>query len=374
MKILLVAPGAVYSTYDCYKYQLEAMHDNKEVEVQGFNYHNTLTFNRVALDKLFAHYSEADKQAVASVRSAREIILDAIVFKPDVVMFVSGTLIPPEVYIELANVRHELNRPFAIAIYFTESPYMNEMQDAFTRYADVLFVNDKYAVDRYDPDHSHYIEYLPHSFNPKVHYSGDNNRIDNKYISDVFFGGTVFKERLDMISSVSWGNTKLKLLGGWQEWGDTEQGKALDRYFVKGKIFNDNSEYAKYYRGTKIALNVHRTRGDIEGESEPLDNYKDAYSIGPRIYEAVACGAFLITDYRKEAEDIFGDTIEFFDGSEDLERKIHYWLDPAHEQERRNKADAARERIQDCTFDDRLENIILPTFREVLQLRRIKNE
>lgn len=377
MKVLLVAPGAVYSTYDCYRYYLDAMHKSSEVSVQGFNYHNMMIYHGVATDKLFPHYSQDDRAAVVSLRSARELILDAVLYKPDVVFVVSGTLIPEEVYIELLRVRHELDRPFALAMYYTESPYMDEKQEIYFKYSDVVFTNDKYSVKRFDPKGTRYVEYLPHSFDPKVHRPGNENDPNSeKYRSDVFFGGTVFKERFDMVQSINWNNVNLRLHGNWDEWVNENNPASLklQEYLINNEVYTSNAEYAKYYRNAKIALNVHRTRADIEGETNPLDNYNDAYSIGPRIYEAAACGTFIITDYRKEAEDIFGDTIEFFDSNEDLEKKIHYWLDPEHEQERINKAQAAIGKIQNCTFNDRLEHNILPVLHEVLQLRRIKNE
>lgn len=375
MKILLVAPGATWSTYDIYKYYLEVMHKSEDVQVQGFNFHNEIIYHKFATNEFFPHYSQDDLEAVVSIRAARDLILDAIIYKPDVILFVAATLVPGEIYRELLNVRAQLDRPFAIAMYFTESPYMDSMQETFIQYADVLFVNDKVSVKKFDPKGNRYVEYLPHSFNPKVHRPGnENDLILEGYESDIFFGATVFRERLDMIANIDWKNINLKLAGNWVEWLDKPEGQKLERYMLENSINIPNLEYAKYYRGTKIALNVHRTRGDIEGNDTPLDNYTDAYSIGPRLYEAVACGAFVLTDYRKEAEDLFGDTIEFFDGNDDLEKKIHYWLDPAHEQERINMANAAREKIQNCTFSDRLHDNILPTLREVLKLRRIKNE
>lgn len=374
-RILLVAPGSLWSTYDVYRGYLDVMHASPEVEVQGFNFHNTMIYHLTAMTELFPHYTVDDRNSVVTVRSARELLIDTILYKPDVVFFISGSAIPSEIYAELLNVRSEINRQFAVALYLTESPYQDSYQVLYTKYADVLFINDKYSVKDFDPTGTHYVEYLPHSFNPKVHRPGNENDLDEEvYVSDVFFGATAFRERFDMIASIDWSNVDLKLVGTWKEWQDLPEYQKIEKYIHSQSLTMSNLEYAKYYRNTKIALNVHRTRADIEGLNEELNNYTDAYSVGPRIFEAAACGAFIITDYRKEAEDIFGDTVEFFDGAQDLENKVHYWLDPAHEQERLNKAAAARERIKNCTFENRLEENILPVLHEVLKLRRIKDE
>lgn len=376
INIMIVAPGPTFSTYDVFKYYLDASRlEERFNSVDAFNFHNNIYYHRVALTKLFQYYSKEEIDSLATVRAARELLIDVIINKPHIVFVVSGTIIPHEVYRELLWVRQELDRPFALALYLTECPYVNELQDMYIQYADILFVNDKYSLERYDPDRTKYVEYLPHSFNPIVHYPGsyEDGLKDGKFNSDVLFGGTAFKERLDMLANVEWNGIDLKLLGTWQEWGNTESGIKIAPYIASSKIVVSNMELADYYRGTKIALNIHRTRGDVDGEGEELDNYIDAYSIGPRLYEASACGAFILTDFRQEAADVFGDTIEFFEGSDQLSEKLTYWLAPEHEQERLNRAEAARQKISNCTFSDRISSILLPTFDEILKLRRVKN-
>lgn len=373
MRILLISPGTIHSTYDCYKYYLDAMKENTDIgEVQGFNYHNLMMYHTESMKKYFPHYSVEDRNSIVSVRAARELLLDIITFRPDVVFVVAGGLIPIEVYKQIRLVREELNRKFAIAIYLTECPYLDREQKSFADYADVLFLNDKYSLKFFDPKGNHYIEYLPHSYNPKVHNTGIGNSdlYEQDYKSDVFFGATAFRERVDMMASIEWDGIDLRLVGNWDEWADTEAGSKLQPFAIPDSRYLHNSEYAKYYRNTKIALNVHRTRSDINGDTPQLDNYSDAYSIGPRIYEAVACGAFVLTDYRKEAEDLFGDTIEFFENDQQMEEKIRYWLDPQNEQERINRVQAAMGRISKCTFADRLNENIMPVLKEVLRLRR----
>lgn len=376
LNIMIVAPGPTFSTYDVFKYYLDAARDEKTFsDVQAFNFQSALVYHKAALDKLFPYYSSADMGSICTVRAARDLILDVIIHKPDVVFVVSGTIIPHEVYRELLMVRQELDRKFMLALYLTECPYVDDLQEAFAQYADVLFLNDKYSLDRFDPKRRRYVDYLPHSFNPKVHYPGsiEDGLLDESLQSDVLFGGTAFKERVDMLASVEWNNINLKLLGTWKEWENTTEGKRIVPYLADSKILVNNLELADYYRNTKIALNIHRTRPDVDGIGKELDNHVDAYSIGPRIYEASACGAFILTDYRKEAEDIFGDTIDFFEGSQQLSEKLAYWLHPDNQQERLNRSEAARQKIQNCTFSHRIKDYLLPVFQEIMKLRRIKN-
>lgn len=370
MKVLIVAPGPVHSTYDIYKYYLDAMKANENIEVHGFDMHNHLIYHKYAVDKMFPHFEPEDRQAIYTINSTRSLLYETIVYKPDFIFVVAGTLIPHEVYRELLNIRHHNNMHFGLALYLTECPYV-DTQEQFVQYADVLFVNDKISVKDFDPDGSHYVDYLPHSYSPEVHYDGSMNGHIYKpeYSSDVLFGGTAFVERVDMMASVNWEGVNLKLIGDKQSWLYGNGSGKLDD-FVNDKIVINNWELANYYRGTKIALNIHRTRSGFDETDEGLNNYTDAYSIGPRLYEAAACGAFILTDYRQEAVDIFGDTIDYFDTPKEMEEKIHYWLHPDNEQERMNRAIAAKERIADCTFSNRLEKYVLPVFNEISSLRR----
>src|SRR4030065_2583401 len=94
----------------------------------------------------------------------------------------------------------------------------------------------------------------------------------------------------------------------------------------------DNAELIKYYCGTKIALNHHRTivGKDSRGEELHIDQ---AYSLGPRAYEIAACGAFqLCDDTRPELQEVFGDSVATYRDGGDLRDKIAYYL--SHDDER----------------------------------------
>lgn len=371
MRIVIVAPGPIHSTYDIYRYYLDAMKQNENIDVHGFDFHNHLTYHKYAVDAMFAHRSHEFRLQAYIANSTRSLLYETIFFKPDFIFVVSGTLVPHQVYQELATLRHETNLHYGLALYLTECPYVDDLQEQMVRYADILFVNDKYSVDKFDPDRAHYVDYLPHSYNPEVHYPGNMNGhiYEAEHSSDVLFGGTGFSERVEMMANIDWSGINLKLIGDPDAWLYGSGKDKLDQYIVPIKYIN-NWELANYYRGTKIALNIHRTRSNLEGDGKEINNYTDAYSVGPRLYEAAACGSFILTDYRKEAEDIFGDTIEFFETPEQMEQKIRYWTDPEHEQERLNKAQAARQKVESYTFSNRLQNIILPEFENIMSLER----
>lgn len=368
MRILLVAPGPTHSTYDIYKYYLDAMEGNEDVVVAPFNYHNVAAWQKLAVMYYKPELPEEEATIIGASRAARELLSDVIIFQPDVVFVVSGTMLPDFIWKHLVNLRNKLTTKFAIALYLTESPYLDEMQEHFRQYADVTFVNDLYTVNKWNPDRSLHIHYLPHSFNPKVHHRmyGEEELADKK--SDVFFLGTPFYERGELLAAVDWNNIDFLLGGNWAEFCRPEDYLKLAKFNFHTTMM-PNVEVAKYYAATKVALNIHRTRPDVDGRGEVLDNHKDAYSIGPRIYEAAAGGAFILSDYRKELVDIFGDSVALFDSGKDLNREIKFWISDKADSLREEKALAAKECISECTFGHRLNNVLLPVFEEVLLQR-----
>jgi len=88
------------------------------------------------------------------------------------------------------------------------------------------------------------------------------------------------------------------------------------------------------------------------------------WSLGPRAYEIAACGAFQLSDERPELREIFGDAVATYVDGADLRRKVDYYL--THEGEREEMALEALDLVQSCSFEDRAEQILLPTIKEVL--------
>jgi len=74
------------------------------------------------------------------------------------------------------------------------------------------------------------------------------------------------------------------------------------------------------YSSAKIVLAYH------------TDWHREYNVLTTRIWEALACGAFVISDDLPMARDILGDTVVWTEGGEDLADKIEYYLE--HEQER----------------------------------------
>jgi spore maturation protein CgeB len=90
-----------------------------------------------------------------------------------------------------------------------------------------------------------------------------------------------------------------------------------------------NQDLPRHYASAKIVLNDHRP------------DMKAFGFINNRIYDATAAGALVVSDYMKEIEDIYGDTVPMYKTKEELKEILTYYL--SHEDERLKKAEQARQ-------------------------------
>ena len=350
MKILLGWPGHSHSTADiAYGYEKalrRAGHD-----VRSFDYHNRLAFYRNALHG----YAEAvpgfkRRHSVVMVLASESIILEAVEFVPDVVLLINGMGLHRRAY----DLLKQLCLP--VVILLTESPYLDEWQ---RKIADLghtagLLTNDLSSVESLSDYVGVPVAYLPHSYDTEKHRPRKSVR---HFESDVFFHGTLWPERQEILTPLGELVDDYDLhIGGINP---TDNGGVIDPNDLM-----DNREMAQYYAGAKVAINHHRTiiSGGDEGERhiEP----GEAYSLGPRAYEIAACGAFQLSDgTRPELHDVFNGHIPTYkDGAELLKLVKHYLT---HDAEREQKAAAALEAVQGCSFDDRAREIVIPFITEV---------
>lgn len=107
-------------------------------------------------------------------------------------------------------------------------------------------------------------------------------------------------------------------------YGDAWPNEVLGRYV-------DNRVLRKYYSSARIVLND--TRADM----------RELGFISNRIFDATACETLVISDYMKEIEEVYGDTVPMWKTEDELVALVKYYLDPEHEEERLLKAKRARE-------------------------------
>jgi spore maturation protein CgeB len=354
IRILLVAPGSLYSTYDTYRYYFDALKRNERVqELRGFSFHHVVEYHALAREAMLEHHGIYFGSEVEDiVRAARELILELILDKPDVIMFIDGTKFPEEALKEMRRILKYTGQPTLLACYMTEAPYINDILLRYQRLFDVVFLNDKKEVENRNPDGRRYIDYLPHSFNPLVHYPFE---VDDIYKRDVFFCGTIFPERANILGDVNWTGIDAYIAGATSLATDEDVEK-LSKFGILDQGTLPNQTVAEYYRGSKISINLNRVYGwTPKHEVQNIENDR-AYSVGPRVIEAAACGAFILSEPRPELEEIFGDSIPTFTNGKQLEELIRYYL--THEEERQAKAIRSTEIVQTMTYDERSKQVV----------------
>lgn len=339
MRILLVYPGHAFSTVDV-AIGYEAALRELGQEVLAFNYHNSLSYHMVALTEWSKRnpsftFSKWDLLKIA----CESLVVQAVEFVPDVCLIVGGFALHP---VTPKLIGGRLNVP--IALLLTESPYLDKDQADMAKHVPLVFTNERNSLE-WLRKHNEHTFYLPHSFNPAVHHPQE---VNGDYETDVLFWGTMYPERAEVFNAVDWSGVNARIEGC---------------KLVDGTAENaiDNGELAKFYCGTKIALNPHRTiiGVDIDAKETTHIGKFDAWSLGPRTYEIAGCGAFQIADdSRGELREVFGDSVETFAGPEELEEKVRYYL--SHSKQREAKAEEARERVQQCAFVERAREILVP--------------
>jgi spore maturation protein CgeB len=177
------------------------------------------------------------------------------------------------------------------------------------------------------------------------------------------------KEREDLACDVSfvgsWSADReywLSQLGGVRLgiWGPAAPGNwsgHLGSSFRGGPV--NSSMTAKILAASSMTINVIRNWDDLN--AVPGSGHTSRYwGIGQnmRSFEALACGAFLLSSRTANLERLFreGEEVEFFSTESELKRKVAYYMD--HENERSRIATAGYRRVEAETYRVRFKEIL----------------
>lgn len=355
MRLMVAFPGHAIATIDCAK-GLENGLRAAGHEVTGFYYHARLAFYDVAIDA-WKERNPGFKagQGEKFLLASEPIAIEAIDFLPDAVIIVNGMALH-----QRANfLLDRLGIPLFLLC--TESPYRDWEHLAFAKqgYYSGVFVNDRVSLDFMREKSGLPVCYLPHSFDPDRHYP---QKVGSEYQSDVYFFGTWWPERRELLEPLKERANGYKFDIDGATLNLPKDGIPNVTNEMANVIPND--ELVRHYCGAKIALNHHRTIIGVGSDGEAL-HVGEAYSLGPRAYEIAACGAFQLSDdKRAELRDVFGDSVATYSGAGDLAAKIEYYL--THTAEREEMAAESLERVQNCSFQRRAEEIVVPFIQSVL--------
>lgn len=204
---------------------------------------------------------------------------------------------------------------------------------------DQVFISSKKYANKIKNKVNTVVKPLLQCTDPEVFYP----EIDTDLSEDILFVGITRGVYREIIKDILKTNNSVSIYGmGWEAY--------IDEKYIKGQ-FIPNEDLHKYYSSCKILLNDHWA--DMRHEDFPSN----------RLFDALACGTFVISDRIPSAETLFEGSIITYDSVDDLNEKINYYL--SHEKERIKIAEKGRKIVlEHHTFDDRV-NEILEALKEI---------
>ena len=259
-------------------------------------------------------------------------------FSPDLLFVVHGR----KFIQKWGNRFRDLNS----AVWLVDEPYEVDDTSRFSVNFNTVFVNDPATIHRHKNAH-----YLPVCFDPQIYFPTSE---DKKY--DAGFIGGYNSVRQSLLESLHREGLLSYVVGGpWK-------GGNLNSLCLSGNV--PASETARLYQQSRIVINIFR-------EVHHFNRQKiEAISLNPRVYEAIACGAVVVSEYRQEIKDIFPEMPVFETGDQLIEITRELIGDSArYEAVQKN----CYKRLKGHTYLDRLKKIISVSCREEWTSRKLKN-
>jgi hypothetical protein len=203
---------------------------------------------------------------------ARHPNLEALVrrFAPDLLLVVHGRMATPRLAKILPTVPS--------GIWLLDEPYEVDDTSRFSGQYGHAFVCDHATLHRHQRS-----SYLPVCYDPQVHMPGAGDR---PYAVGFIGGGNPTRDRY-LAALARAGHLSYVIGGAWQS-------PAVNRLTVSRNVAP--AETAARYQQTRIVLNVFREVHHYNRE------HIAATSLNPRVYEALACGALVVSEWRPEAD------------------------------------------------------------------------
>lgn len=198
---------------------------------------------------------------------------------------------------------------------------------------DYVFISSKKYADKIKNKVNTNVNALLQCTDPDLFFPEKDDNISD----EILFVGVTRGVYRAIIKDILKTNHDVSIYGmGWEEF--------IDEKNVKG-YFISNDKLHKYYSSCKILLNDHWEKMRVE--DFPSN----------RLFDALACGTFVISDKIPSADTLFEGCIVTYDNADDLEKKINYYL--THEDERIKKAKKGQKIVlENHTFDKRIIEII----------------
>jgi hypothetical protein len=200
-------------------------------------------------------------------------------FQPDLVLVVHGR--------RFAQKWRDRFRAFNTAVWLVDEPYEVDDTVRWSSLFGTVFVNDPNTLERHRNAH-----YLPVCFDPRVHQDAGKQRI---YPAGFIGGFNAARERF-LLKLAEAGLLGYLVGGPWHSPG-------LRKLCLASTV--PAAQTAQLYQQTDIVLNVFRETHHYNAKKIA------AFAMNPRIYEALACGAAVVSERRAEVGQVFPELPQF---------------------------------------------------------------
>lgn len=217
------------------------------------------------------------------------------------------------------------------AVWLVDEPYETDESLQYSGRFDYVFIQDKATLELHKNAH-----YLPCCYDPVTHYSNGVERVH-----DVGFVGSYNGGRNRLLKQLADANLLSYAFGG--PWTSKSLRALGSCEYVSPR------ELAALYQRTKIVLNIWRERHHFNRRKIK------ATAMNLRHYEALACGALVVSEDRPEIEEIFPD-LPTFASPQGLIETVRAWLE--EDGEREKCIERCRAQLVGHTYADRLRKVM----------------
>jgi spore maturation protein CgeB len=276
----------------------------------------------------------------------RRLLNKAIEFKPLLFLEDGGWNILP------ATLK-AMNKVGIVTALWTNDPprfqdrHLNSLKKNASYY-DHVFVTGSEGVDFFK-NTVNCLHLLPFACDPDYHKPMKiTNSVKDRYSYDVCFVGSGWEELYPYRIKLLEGLTDFKL-GVWGPGWETLSSMSPLKKFINGAHLK-TAEWVKLFSTSKIVFHSHF--------QDPL-NLMPNYQVNPRVFEALACGSFLLVDDQKDISCFFknGEHLVIYKDMNDLRARVAYYLN--NDDERKRIADCGRKEVlKKHTYKHRVKDII----------------
>lgn len=224
------------------------------------------------------------------------------------------------------------------AVYLVDEPYEVDRTQGWSCHYDWVFSCDRSTV----PMHGDRCVFLPLAYDDGL-FCPDGPKIE----SEILLLGLGIDARKVVLRPLleEWGS-RITWVGPQWRWAKP-YGTHIEGLFPPETV-------ARYYRGAKVVLNIHRDSfwshfGEHNKKKIP------ATHLNPRTWEAAASGAFQICSPRDDLK-VYAPSMPVFRSSKELGKLLDFYL--THDRVREERAQLARQQILPHTYAQRARQIL----------------